>query len=285
MGKFNKIFMVIASSKNVEMLPRHILTITNGHLVITNPTGPHTKNHRVVSFSDPDTFFSREMGTCRSYRPREESLIYLPFFNAGCVPFKCALTVKSVERRVITASISITKSESELHKIPCIQSIQLNVSESIRGEDYQKLTTINSSFDALYPLKIEKSVSQVETKDYANHQSCTGELRKLRTISKKSGDYVKPEPVYEKIQRPNQVWNFKTNTWIPVPKPYPRNRAWEWHDMTLSWVCQKNPDTGELMPLNRAGMSDCWPPRTLNPAVPSNPLDTPNPSNPIDKND
>lgn len=89
--------------------------------------------------------------------------------------------------------------------------------------------------------------------------------------------------------RKNQVWVIPKNEWKTVPKPYPRNQAWEWHDDTC-WVCLKNEETGDLMPLDRAGMPNCWPPRAPNPAVPSNPLDTPNPSNPnpsnpIDEND
>jgi hypothetical protein len=266
------------------MLPRHILTKNNRYYVIIYPTGPYIQKQSVVSFSGDDTFFLDDEDDRLLYRPKDTCLICLDF-NAGRVPFKCTLTVKSVDRRVITGQIVITERESELHKIPRIQSIQLDVSESIGREDYQKITTINLSFDVLFPLKIDKCLSDVEIKDYANHQSCTGASRTLRTISKKNCDYVKPDPVCEKIQRPNQVWDITAKQWKIIPKPYPRNRAWEWHDMTLSWVCQKNPDTGELMPLNRAGMSDCWPPRTLNPAVPSNPLDTPNPSNPIDKND
>jgi hypothetical protein len=268
------------------MLPRHTLqTITNGYLVITNPAHPNIQPQSVVSFLDDDTFFINHTNNDMSYRPKEDCLIRLPFFNVGYVPFKCTLTVKGVDMRVITGQIVITESESKLHKTPCVQTIQLDVSESICGEDYTKITTNNASFDALYPLKIEKCVSDVEVKDYAKHPVCTGESRKLRTMDKKSCAYVKPDPVYKKIQRPNQVWGITEKQWKIIPKPHPRNRAWEWHDDTLSWVCQKNKDTGELMPLNRTGMSDCWPALELNPAVPSNPLDTPNPSNPIDKND
>jgi hypothetical protein len=231
--------------------------------------------------------------------------------------------VKGVDRRVITGQIVITESDSKLHETPCVQTIQLDVSELICGEDYKKITTINSSFDALYPLKIEK---------------------KRSTVIEKVDPNLNKEPKSQVIQRPNQVWDITANEWKTVPKPQPRNRAWVWYDETLSWVCQKNEETGELMPLDRTDMTDYWPARKirapkqqptngkwvwnsdksiwvcekrkdtnsmpfnrtgmtnfwpaleLNPAVPSNPLDTPNsqdlpnpsnpnPSNPADEND
>lgn len=245
------------------MLPRHTLeTIRTGYLVITNPAQPDIQNQSVVSFSGDDTFLFHHTKNDVSYRPKDEFLICLPF-NVGYVPFKCTLTVESVERRIITGVISITMSESELYEIPCIQRIQLDVSQSISGEDYKKITTINSSFDALYPFKIAKKISIVEEKVYPNFGV---------------------EAKYKRMVRKNQVWVIPKNEWKTVPKPYPRNQAWEWHDDTC-WVCLKNEETGDLMPLDRAGMPNCWPPRVPNPAVPSNPLDTPNPSNPIDEND
>jgi len=278
--------MVIASSKNVEMLPRHTLqTITKGYLVITNPADRDIQTQSVVSFLYDDTFFINHTKNDMSYRPKDDCLIRLPF-NVGYVPFKFTLTVKGVDRRVITGNLSITEIESELYEIPCVRTIQLDVPQSICGEDYKKLITIGASFNALYPHKIEKKRSIVVEKVDPN---------------------LGVEPKSKEIQRPNQVWDITANEWKTVPKPYPRKQAWEWNNDTLSWVCLKNEETGDLMPLDRTGMTNCCPARisrapnsmpynrtgmmnfclalALKSAVPPNLQDLPNPSNPMDEND
>jgi len=142
--------------------------------------------------------------------------------------------------------------------------IQIEVSNTIDIEEFQKFSTTNAVFEALYPFRIDKKKTTVEVKDYANHPVCTGQSRERRTFDKKNSCYTKPDldPKYQMmITRQNQVWDITRNEWIIVPKPYPRNRAWSWNDETLSWVCQKIEETGELMPLDRTGKTNCWEPQ------------------------
>lgn len=245
------------------MLGRLKLTVRDGKFVIINPTGPFSRNNSMISFLDLDTSFSIfGNDESMSYRARENFVFCIPEFNAGCVPLRCSVQVLGHERRVITGNLLITDTDSILYGLPRSQKIQLAISESINGEKYQKIITVNSIFDLLYPFKIEKPFISVEIKDYANHPFCTGEPREIGTISKKSGHYVKPEPVYKRIQRPNQVWDISQNMWITVPKPRPRDRAWSW-DNTLSWNCPKNKETGELMEQDRTEMTDCWPSKDM----------------------
>jgi len=216
----------------------------------------------MVSFSDLKTSFCiSDNQSCISYKPRENFVFCIPAFNAGCVPFRCSVQVLDHERRVITGNLLITDTDSILYGLPRIQKIQLAISDSINVEEFQKIMTVNSIFDALYPFKIEKPFISVEIKDYANHPFRTGESMALMTISKKDGSYIKPIPNYQQIQRPNQVWDISQNKWITVPKPHPRDRAWSWDN--ISWNCPKNKETGELMEQDRTGMTNCCPPKDM----------------------
>lgn len=224
------------------MLSQHNLIKNNGKFVIINPTGRFSPNHSMVSFSDLKTSFSvYEDQSSMSYRPRDDLLFCIPGFNAGCVPLRCTVQVCSVERRVLIGNLLIIDSDSERYKIPRTQMIQLAISESsISREEFQKITIVKSTFETLYPFKIDKPFLPVEVKDYENCKFHTGESKEKITIAKKSGDYTKPIPTYKQIQRPNHVWDISKNMWIIVRKPHPRDRAWSWSDETLSWNCPKN---------------------------------------------
>jgi len=250
------------------MLHRHTLTKHNGKWIIINPTGPYNLQNKSVCSSTAgfDIFCIHQTSENVSYGPLVNSLVCLDGFNAGCVPFRCTVNVDSVDRRILTAKLSITETESKRYNLPNIQSIQIEVLSTIDAEEFQKLSTTSAVFEALYPFRIEKPQCVLEIKDYSNHALCTGESRKMRTINKKDGFYTKPDldPKYQMmIQRPNQVWDITRNEWIIVPKPHPRNRAWSWNEETLSWVCQKIEETGELMPLDRKGRTNCWSPESV----------------------
>jgi len=246
------------------MLSRHNLINNGDSFVIINPSGPFSRNHSMVSFLDlPTSFCISDNPSFKSYIPCDHSRFCIRGFNAGCVPLRCTVQVLSVERRVISGNRLIMSIDSERYKLPSMQGIQLEISDSIIGEEFQKLTIVNSTFEALYPVKIDKPFSQVEVKDYENCQFCTGMLRATITAAKRDESYMRPIPAYQQTQRPNQVWNISKNEWSIVPKPHPRDRAWSWSDETLSWNCPKNEQTGELMEQDRTGMTDCWPPESL----------------------
>ena len=246
------------------MLSRHNLIYNGRRFVIINPSGPFSPNHSMVSFSDLTTSFCiSDNQSCISYIPCDHSQFCIRGFNAGCVPLRCTVQVLSVERRVITGNLLIMYIDSERYKLPSTQRIQLEISDSIIGEKFQQLTIVNSTFEALYPVEIDKSFSKFEVKDYENCQFCTGKLRENITAAKKDESYVRPIPAYQQTLRPNQVWNISKNEWIIVPKPHPRDRAWSWSDETISWKCPKNEQTGELMEQDRTGMTNCRPPESL----------------------
>lgn len=247
------------------MLSRHKLTIQDGRFVIINPSGKFSPNHSMVSFSDLNTSFcTSEDPSNMLYKPRDDLRFCIRGFNASCVPLRCTVQVLSVERRVITGNLLIMGSgDSERYKLPSNQRIQLTISDSIIEEKFQQLTIVNSTFEALYPVKIDKPLAEVEVKDYKNCQFCTGESKANITDAKRNKSYRRPIPEYQQRQRPNQVWDLSKNEWIIVPKPHPRDRAWSWSDETLSWNCQKNEQTGELMEQDRTGMTNCWPPESL----------------------
>jgi hypothetical protein len=171
------------------------------------------------------------------------------------------MNVVRVERRILFGNLLITDSDSERYNIPKNQSIQLDISQLIIGDDFKKITSVESTFDVLYPCKIEKPFSIVEVKDYASNVSLTGESR-ARIKKDKTFTCIKPEPRYITIQRPNQVWDISKNKWIIVPKPCPRDLAWSWNGDNLTWDCPKNEETGKLMKQDRTGMTNCWPPNS-----------------------
>jgi hypothetical protein len=172
------------------------------------------------------------------------------------------MNVVRVERRILFGNLLITDSDSERYNIPKNQSIQLDISQLIIGDDFKKITSVESTFDVLYPCKIEKPFSIVEVKDYASNVFLTGESRAKITMDKKELGYMRPEPRYITIQRPNQVWDISKNKWIIVRKPCPRDLAWSWNEDNLTWDCPKNEETGELMKQDRTGMTNCWPPNS-----------------------